>query len=126
MRLAVTASTFASSAKGSQTRPPARTTRKKPMFNIGQLVATAGISHETEIDPVFSHNVRNAFSRYMKKDWGDLSDSDKKMNDDAVKSGDDRILASYNIPTSQAETKKIYIITEWDRSVTTILFADEY
>lgn len=96
------------------------------MFNIGQLVATSGIAHESEKDPVFSHNVRNAFSRYMRKDWGDLCESDKKLNDDAVESGDDRILASYNIPTSQAETKKIYIITERDHSVTTILFADEY
>lgn len=40
-----------------------------------------------------------------------------KLNDDAVKSGDDRIVAKYD---------NIFIITEWDRSVTTILFLEEY
>ena len=43
------------------------------------------------------------------------------MNDEAVRSGNNRILASYE--TSKG---KIYIITEYDRSATTILFADEY
>lgn len=96
------------------------------MFNIGQTVQAAGIHNESQNDPVFASNVQNSFRRYLKKDWGDLCDDDKKMNDDAVKSGDDRILASYKIKTATDETKKIYIITEWDRSVTTILFADEY
>jgi hypothetical protein len=96
------------------------------MFAIGQTVQTAGIHHECQNDPVFALNIQNAFRRYLKKDWGDLCDSDKKMNDDALENGDDRILASYNIPTAKAQTKKVYIITEYDRSVTTVLFADEY
>jgi hypothetical protein len=48
----------------------------------------------------------------------------QKQNDDAVKSGEDRILAAYIHP-SHPEWK-IWIITEWDRSVTTILFPSEY
>ena len=50
-----------------------------------------------------------------------MCEEDKQMNDEAIKSGNDRILAAY-------ETSKgnIYIITEHDRSATTILFADEY
>lgn len=96
------------------------------MFALGQTVLTSGIAHESQNDPVFALNVMNAFGRYRKGDWGDLCDDDKKMNDEAVKTGDDRILAAYNLPTSQGEQKKIYIITECDRSVTTILFADEY
>lgn len=43
------------------------------------------------------------------------------MNDDAVKNGDDRIFARYN-----NEEGDIYIITEWNREVTTILFPSEY
>ena len=43
------------------------------------------------------------------------------MNDEAIKNGNDRILASYE--TSKG---KIYIITENDRSATTILFTNEY
>ena len=42
------------------------------------------------------------------------------MNDNALKDGE-RIVAVYNIGDD-----KIYIITEWDRSVTTILFPSEY
>ena len=42
------------------------------------------------------------------------------MNDAAVRKGE-RLLSAYKIGG-----KKVFIITEWDRSVTTILFADEY
>lgn len=96
------------------------------MFSIGQTVQTAGIHHECQSDPVFALNIQNAFRRYLKKDWGDLTQGDKDLNDQAVASGDDRILASYWIVNSRAERKKVYIITEYDRSVTTVLFADEY
>lgn len=95
-------------------------------FQIGQLVQTSGIAAESQNDPVFGHNIRAILNRYLKGDWGDMCDEDKKMNNNAVASGDDRILAAYNVPNSQTETKKVYIITEWDRSVTTILFANEY
>ena len=43
------------------------------------------------------------------------------MNYDAIENGDDRILASY-----ETYKGKIYIITEWDRSSTTILYPHEY
>lgn len=95
-------------------------------FQMGRLVQTAGVHAECQNDPVFAFNVSACFSRYQKNDWGDLCSDNKQLNDDAVKSGEDRILAAYNVPTSGMSTKKVYIITEWDRSVTTILFADEY
>lgn len=95
------------------------------MFQLGQTVATSGISNACQ-DPVFAHNIRAVFFRYTKLDWGDLCEDDKKLNDHAVSEGDDRILAAYNVSNSQAETRKVYIITEHDRSVTTVLFADEY
>lgn len=43
------------------------------------------------------------------------------MNDRAVESGDDRIFSAYTI-----EGHRVYIITEWDRSYTTMLLAEEY
>ena len=94
-------------------------------FQTGQLVQTAGIAHESQ-DPIFAHNIIAILNRYLKCDWGDMCDDDKKLNDEAVKTNDDRILAAYQVPTAESTTKKVYIITEWDRSVTTILFADEY
>jgi hypothetical protein len=95
------------------------------MFQLGKLVQTAGVANEAKNDPVFAHNVLFSLNRYKNCDWGDLCEDDKGYNNDAVIDGD-RIVAAYNLPTSQSEAKKIYIITEWDRSVTTILFPEEY
>jgi hypothetical protein len=59
--------------------------------------------------------------RHLAGDWGDLGDEDKKTNDQAVIFGN-RILSSYNLPKGH----KVWIITEWDRSVTTFLLPSEY
>jgi len=69
----------------------------------------------------FAKELTNALNRYMKCDWGDLTKSDKELNDKAVKSGNDRILAAF--PTCEG---RIYIITEWNREYTTVMFCSEY
>lgn len=86
-------------------------------FELGQLVATRGINARLLEDSNFSKFLWNSFARYKNCDWGDIPHEDKRMNDSAVKNGDDRIVARYN---------DIYIITEWDRSASTILFTYEY
>ena len=90
-------------------------------FKIGDILVTKGINQRVMKDAAFSSFIMTAFSRYMVRDWGDLCEEDKAMNDRAVKNGDDKILARYNYGS-----ESIYIITESDRSVTTILFIDEY
>ena len=91
-------------------------------FKIGKLVATRGIYDRMSSDKKFKTFVDASFDRYINCDWGDTCDEDKELNEDALKNGE-RILAVYTYP----ETKeKIWIITEWDRSVTTILFPSEY
>ncbi len=57
----------------------------------------------------------------MTGDWGDLDDEDKKENELSVKEGF-RILSAYKLETGV----KVWVITEWDRSVTTIFLPDEY
>lgn len=59
--------------------------------------------------------------RHCNKDWGEMDEEDKVLNDAAVENGEDRFFSIY-------ETCKgrIWIITEADRSVTTILFPSEY
>lgn len=89
-------------------------------LNLGEVYMTNGIATAIEKNPVFHLEIKRAFYRYMGHDWGDLCQEDIALNEEALKIGE-RILALYN--TSQG---KVYIITEWDRSVTTILFADEY
>ena len=90
-------------------------------FSLGKLVMTKGIADKRENDLRFACEVDVALRKYIRCDWGDTSNEGVKLNDEAVKNGDDGILATYN--TSQG---KIWILTEWDRSVTTILFPDEY
>ena len=53
--------------------------------------------------------------------WGDLCDEDKAMNDDAVKLGG-RVFSAYRL----RDCKKIWVITEADRSSTTVLLPEEY
>lgn len=83
---------------------------------------TAGVMNRIENDRDFYKFCMNSFSRYTGCDWGDLDPEDKQLNDEAVKEGG-RILASYKY---SKDGTKIWIITEWDRSVTTFLFPDEY
>jgi hypothetical protein len=47
---------------------------------------------------------------------------DKRQNDAALKSGEDRLFSSYQV----APGLQLWIITEWDRSVTTLLLPSEY
>lgn len=94
------------------------------LFPFGRCVQTSGVAYESSISPEFALNVRKCLNRHLSGDWGDLCEDDKKLNDEAVKN-EDRILSAYNLNTSDGDNK-IYIITEWDRSVTTVLFPSEY
>ena len=85
-------------------------------FELGKTVTTRAIH-----DAIPHYFIMHYLMRHATGDWGDLGKSDSKMNDDAVKSGEDRILSMYH-----TNYGKIYIITEWDRSATTVLFANEY
>ena len=91
---------------------------------LGQLVATRGVAEAMRENPDFNAFVSTSLQRYLECDWGEMADEDKALNDSAVKNGDDRILAAYK--NSGPKAWKIWIITEWDRSYTTILFPDEY
>lgn len=86
-------------------------------MKLGQVVITRSVLNRVTEDFSFYEFILDSLKRYRLFDWGDLPDEDKIMNDSAVKNNDDRVVARYN---------NIYIITERDRSVTTILFTDEY
>lgn len=89
-------------------------------MEFGSFYMTRDVAEAMQEDPDFEVEVLTALSRYLSGDWGDLCRSDKKLNEEAIATGE-RVLAAYS------STKgKIYIIPEWDRSATTILFADEY
>jgi hypothetical protein len=91
-------------------------------FPLGRLVTTAGVNIKLIEDAEFSRFVSESLSRHAKGDWGDMSQEDKKENELAVKCGNLRIFSAYE----KLSLPKIWIITEADRSATTILFPDEY
>ena len=61
------------------------------------------------------------FGSYARGDWGDLCSEDKQANDDALSVGA-RLLSAYHT----GDGRKFWIITEADRSVTTVLLPEEY
>ena len=92
------------------------------VFPLGTLVMTAGVNDEVADNTEFSKFVIKSLSRHRKGDWGDMSQEDKNENDLALKTGNLRIFSAYESP----DLPKIWIITEADRSATTVLFPDEY
>jgi len=88
-----------------------------PLFHVGEVVATRGVFAHLE------HHRTAAFS-YLKRhacgDWGMVPPEDAAANRFAIEHGA-RILSSYDIAG-----KRVWIITEADRSMTTLLFPEEY
>ena len=96
------------------------------LFETGMVVMTCGIRDLVFSDEHAQEVVQSCLDRHCRGDWGDLCDDDKVMNDESLeaeKSGEwsDRLFSSY-----ETDFGKIYIITECDRSVTTILTPEEY
>lgn len=94
-------------------------------FRLGRMTATRGVVDKMQEDHAFAAFVSKSIRRYEDCDWGDSPDEDKLQNDYAVENGE-RIFATYKQDMSIKDRKIIWIITEWDRSATTILFPEEY
>lgn len=96
------------------------------LFRTGQVVTTNGVAREMMLDHRFLEAVRECLDRHCSGDWGDVGDDSRQMNDDALEAemnGEptDRLFSLYDVGG-----REIYIITEWDRSATTVLFPEEY
>ncbi len=85
-------------------------------FSTGQLVITPGA-----LESVPCEDVAKALSRHVSGDWGDVGPEDRAENDRSVKEGH-RLLSAY---ATESGTR-FWVITEGDRSVTTVLLPDEF
>jgi hypothetical protein len=93
-------------------------TERKPLFDLGQLVATPGALAALEKT---GQNAMEFLSRHVMGDWGDLPEEDKNENQISLERGF-RLLSSYRT-TADA---RVWVITEADRSHTTLLLPNEY
>ena len=93
-------------------------------FPLGRVCATRGVAHDMERDAAFARFVAGSLARYRCCDWGDVSAADGKAHRGAGGCGGERILAAYRCPGHGS--RKIWILTEADRSVTTVLYPEEY
>jgi hypothetical protein len=84
-------------------------------FPLGQVVITANAQSTIHPDDVL-----RALTRHANGDWGDLDPNDASLNELALKAGD-RLLSAYG-----NGERKFWIITEADRSVTTVLLPSDY
>lgn len=87
-----------------------------PLFRLGQLVATPNA-----LTQIPNEQIMCALTRHAQCDWGDLDAGDKSANDHAFAHGG-RLFSAY-ISTAKV---KFWIITEADRSVTTVLLPEDY
>ena len=89
----------------------------EPLFPLGQVVATPGaieVMERLEITPLA------LLGRHVSGDWGDIDPEDKGLNEQALKIGE-RIFSVYG-----PEDDRLWVITEADRSATTILRPEDY
>jgi len=85
-------------------------------FELGRIVATPAIA-----DLLSSREVTNALARHARGDWGDVSPVDWMDNETSLQDGH-RLMSVYH---AEDETP-FWVVTEADRSVTTILLPEEY
>jgi hypothetical protein len=87
-------------------------------FALGQLLMTPGadaaMREGQHVPPEF-------LLRHKHGDWGELPPEDVRENERALRDGG-RLFSAYQTRTEE----KLWVITEWDRSVTTLLLPEEY
>jgi len=89
-----------------------------PLFPAGQIVATPGaraLLEQAKKSPL------EFLSRHLRGDWGELCPDDNTENELSLKHGY-RLMSSYQV----TDAEKLWIITEADRSVTTLFLPTEY
>ena len=95
-------------------------------FPIGQVVSTASVMEHSSASADFTSFLSESLRRHVAGDWSDMVPEDQQSNQRAVVRGS-RIFSSYRIPAGQvARHQSLWIITEADRSATTILFPSDY
>jgi hypothetical protein len=86
-----------------------------PVVDLGMVLVTPGVLNT--LDEAW---VAELLARHQGGDWGDVGAEDRRLNDQALKNGG-RLFSAYD-----TEAGRVWIITEADRSATTVLLPAEY
>ncbi len=92
--------------------------RRAALFDPGFVAATPGALAALS---VAGQNAMHFLARHLRGDWGDVDAADRQANDHAL-THHGRLLSAYTLHTGEC----LWIITEWDRSATTLLLPGEY
>lgn len=92
--------------------------RRSPLFSLGKVYMTPGAIAALERS---RQRPEEFLARHVVGDWGNVCEEDKRLNDASVNEGT-RILSAYETNTGE----KIWVITEGDRSASTLLLPEEY
>jgi len=85
-------------------------------FPMGRLLMTSGIR-----DSVGRSDIESFLQRHNRGDWGDLDEHDRAENEFSLQEGL-RLLSAY----TDSKGQEVWVITEADRSATTVLLPEEY
>jgi hypothetical protein len=107
--------------------PTNTATQAEPRFELGELCYTPGalnVMQQYHVSPF------QLIARHVSGDWGEVCPEDAQSNEEALQDGL-RIFSVYVLPPPLSKSEalspaKVWIITEADRSVTTILLPEEY
>ncbi len=89
-----------------------------PLFPLGQIVATPAALAALEAAGVSPWAL---LARHAKADWGEMDEEDRQLNALALINGE-RLLSAYTLP----DRTRVWVITEADRSATTVLLPTDY
>lgn len=98
-----------------------------PKFALGRVIATSNLLSKLPEDVIngTSDVLIKLLDRHVSGDWGEICAEDAALNDEALETGD-RLLSAYYVTDSNGQPLKIWIITEADRSATTLLLPEDY
>lgn len=96
--------------------PGRRPSATRPRFQLGELVVTKNALRNISVVDMLA-----AINRHRTGDWGDVCAVDKESNDESLREGG-RLFSSYQA----GDGTRFWVITEADRSVTTILLPEDY
>ena len=102
---------------------PTAESERPTALPLGHVVATPGA-----LDVVRAHglDVLDLVHRHASGDWGDVSDHDARANDRSAQE-ETRVLSAYDLPSSGGRAGgRLWVLTEADRSATTVLLPSDY